>query len=38
MPEIDGVSLARKLRSISSDVPIVFLTSHIEYAFEGYEV
>ena len=38
MPETDGISLARKLRSLSRDVPIVFLTSHIEYALEGYEV
>ncbi len=38
MPEIDGISLARKLRELSRDVPIVFLTSHIEYALEGYEV
>lgn len=38
MPETDGISLARKLRSLSCDVPIVFLTSHIEYALEGYEV
>ncbi len=38
MPEIDGIRLARKLRDLSRDVPIVFLTSHIEYALEGYEV
>ncbi len=38
MPEIDGISLARRLRELSRDVPIVFLTSHIEYALEGYEV
>ena len=38
MPEIDGISVAHKLRSISPDVPIVFLTSHLEYAIEGYEV
>ncbi len=38
MPEIDGISLARKLRELNRDVPIVFLTSHIEYALEGYEV
>ncbi len=38
MPEMDGITLARKLRSLSRDVPIVFLTSHIEYALEGYEV
>lgn len=38
MPEMDGITLARKLRELSRDVPIVFLTSHIEYALEGYEV
>ena len=38
MPEIDGITLARQLRSVSSDVPIIFLTSHLEYALEGYEV
>lgn len=38
MPEIDGITLARKLRNFHKNVPIVFLTSHIEYALEGYEV
>lgn len=38
MPEIDGITLAKKLRHLHRDVPIVFLTSHIEYALEGYEV
>ncbi len=38
MPEMDGITLARTLRTYSADVPIVFLTSHIEYALEGYEV
>ena len=38
MPEIDGITLAKKLRSLSEKVYIVFLTSHIEYALEGYEV
>lgn len=38
MPEIDGITLARKIRELSSDVCIVFLTAHIEYAIKGYEV
>ena len=38
MPGIDGITLAKKLRACSSDVYIVFLTAHIEYALEGYEV
>ena len=38
MPGIDGITLAKRLRAISENVHIVFLTSHIEYALEGYEV
>ena len=38
MPEMNGISVARHLRGISTDVPIVFLTSHVEYAVVGYEV
>lgn len=38
MPEMDGIAVARRLRQLSKDVPIVFLTSHIEFALEGYEV
>lgn len=38
MPGMDGITLARELRRLSSDVPVVFLTAHIEYALEGYEV
>ena len=38
MPGIDGITLAKKLRSLSDKVYIVFLTSHVEYALEGYEV
>ncbi|MBR3278002.1 MAG: response regulator transcription factor [Lachnospiraceae bacterium] len=38
MPAVDGITLARKLREKSDSVFIVFLTSHIEYALEGYEV
>lgn len=38
MPEIDGITLAKKLRKLSADVHIIFLTSHIEFALEGYEV
>lgn len=35
---IDGITLAKRLRAVSENVQIVFLTSHIEYALEGYEV
>lgn len=38
MPEMDGITVAREIRKLSNDVPIVFLTAHIEYALEGYEV
>lgn len=38
MSGIDGITLAKRLRAVSENVQIVFLTSHIEYALEGYEV
>ena len=38
MPGMDGITLARNLRNKSEDVLIVFLTGHVEYAIEGYEV
>ncbi|MBQ8965548.1 LytTR family DNA-binding domain-containing protein [Ruminococcus sp.] len=38
MPDMDGITLARKLRELSAEVCIVFLTGHIEYAIKGYEV
>ena len=38
MPSIDGITLAKKIRAASENVFIVFLTGHIEYALEGYEV
>ena len=38
MPEMDGITLAKNLRKKSEDVLIVFLTGHVEYAIEGYEV
>ncbi|MBQ2099546.1 MAG: response regulator transcription factor [Lachnospiraceae bacterium] len=38
MPEMDGITLAKKLRERSESVFIVFLTGHVEYALEGYEV
>ena len=38
MAAVDGITLAKKIRARSENVFIVFLTSHIEYALEGYEV
>lgn len=35
MPEIQGIQLAKALRTLSKDVPIIFLTSHIEYALDN---
>ena len=38
MPAVDGITLAKSLRAMSEKVFIIFLTSHVEYAIEGYEV
>mgnify|MGYP003307478884 CR=1 FL=1 len=38
MPGLNGIDTARKLRKIENKTAIVFLTSHVEYALEGYEV
>lgn len=38
MPELNGIDIAKKLRKIEDKTAIVFLTSHVEYALEGYEV
>ena len=38
MPEMDGMSAARKLRQSDHTVVLVFLTSLAQYAVEGYEV
>ncbi len=38
MPEMDGLQVARSLRSMGFTTEIVFLTSHVEYALKGYEV
>lgn len=38
MPEMNGIETAKKLRKIGEETAIVFLTSHVEYALEGYEV
>ena len=36
--EINGMDTARKIRLIDNKVEIIFITSLIEYALEGYEV
>ncbi len=38
MPAMDGITLAKKLRERTDSIYIVFLTGHVEYALEGYEV
>lgn len=38
MKEMDGMQTARAIRGFSSDIPIIFLTSHTEMAMDGYEV
>ena len=38
MPAMDGITLAKKLRENSDKIYIIFLTGHVEYAVEGYEV
>lgn len=38
MPGIGGMEAARRIRSVSEDVGIIFLTSSEEYLMEGYRV
>ena len=38
MRGLSGIDTAKKLRQIEDKTAIVFLTSHMEYALEGYEV
>ncbi|MEG1312676.1 MAG: LytTR family DNA-binding domain-containing protein, partial [Romboutsia sp.] len=38
MGQINGIETARKIRTIDDKVEIIFITSLIEYALEGYEV
>lgn len=38
MPKTDGLTAAARIREMSEEVNIVFLTSHVEYAVKGYEV
>jgi len=38
MKKTDGMTCARTLRQKNNPIPIVFVTSHVECAMEGYEV
>lgn len=37
MPEMDGITLGKKLKHIAPDVRLVFVTAYAEYAMKGYE-
>ena len=37
MPEMDGITLGKKLKRISPDLRLVFVTAYAEYAMKGYE-
>ena len=38
MPHMNGMDCAFKLREADKDVPLVFVTSMVQYAVKGYEV
>lgn len=38
LKQIDGITLAKRLRTRQNDAYIIFVTSHLQYAIEGYEV
>ena len=38
MGEISGMELAVKIRKLDSDATIIFITSNIDYAIQGYDV
>lgn len=38
MPETDGIALGRLIREQSSDVPIIYITSSKDFAFDAYGV
>ena len=38
MPNMDGMTAARRLRQMDEDVPLLFVTNLAQYAIEGYEV
>lgn len=38
MPEINGIDLAKQIRQISKNSYIIFITSYVKYAIDGYEV
>ena len=38
MPEIDGITLAARIKQVRPDTAILFLTAYKEYAFDAYAV
>lgn len=38
MPEISGMELASKIKQLLPEVLIIFITSHLEYALDAYEL
>lgn len=38
MKYMDGMSAAKKIRAIDSDVTIIFVTNYVQFAIEGYAV
>lgn len=38
MPGMDGMSLAKRLRSMGEGVQIIFVTGFVDYVLEGYDV
>lgn len=38
MEQVDGMDAAKQLRELGLQAPILFLTSHVELAMDGYEV
>ncbi|MCM1159174.1 MAG: LytTR family DNA-binding domain-containing protein [Bacteroidales bacterium] len=37
LPEMDGITLGKRIKAMDADVFLVFVTSYIEYAVKGYE-
>ena len=38
MPDVDGLSVARRIRQMDNSLCIIFVTSMAQYAIQGYEV
>lgn len=38
MKQLDGIKTAMKIREYNKEVLVIFLTSHVEFAADGYEV